>query len=167
MLNALQRAAITHLTVAEFSPESTRLSDAKWCALVGVSESTLKRWKRDAEFRETLLRRIEQLQSCADPFSLIAREFALEQMVERYEKERGIEKRQYLKLILDNTVHVANDVERIDYDALTDDELLALAHDREIPVPVADTLPDSEPVEEVSEGPSERTLARKAALGEL
>lgn len=125
MLNALQKAAVKHLAMKEFTPPESQMSDVKWCELMSVANNTLTRWKKDLEFSRALEAEIDEIGKRADPFASAAREFALEQMVVQYEKAKGGEKRHWLKLIMENTEHVKVTEEATDYSALSDDELEA------------------------------------------
>ena len=129
MLNAIQKAAIRHLTAKHFSPPETRMSDKEWCAVVGIVPKTIQRWKLDAEFASTLEASIKEMEESTDPFASCARSYALEQMIVEYgnKKNTGSEKRKWLKLIIENTEHVADQGEVVRYDDLSDEDLANLA----------------------------------------
>ena len=135
MLNAMQKAAIRHLVAYEFSPAETRLSHSKWCEVAGITDRTLQRWQKDAEFKESLQAAIDEANESKDPFASVARQWGIEQLMALYSKAKtATEKRHILGQILKETEHVAVYTEPVDYSAMTDADLAALCLNRKVSV---------------------------------
>ena len=133
MLNAVQKAAVRHCTAHHFSPPESRMSDTEWCEIMGITTRALQKWKKIPEFAAALKASIDEIEASQDPFATCARAFALEQMVKQYNKSKeGSDKRQYLKLIMDNTAHVAQQGDSVNYDDLTDSDLISLCLERDV-----------------------------------
>ena len=136
MLNAIQRAAIRHLVAYEFSPSESRLKHTEWCELMGVTTRTLERWRKDEEFDKSYKKALEDAQESQDPFALYARQYALEQLLSMLQDKKmsPTEKRRTIKDIMAATEHVADAGEAVDYNDLTDDDLEAIALNRNVSV---------------------------------
>ena len=132
MLNPLQKAAIKHLVAYEFSPPDTRLDHKDFCELVGVSDRTLRFWQKQPEFSAAFQAALAEAEETSDPFALIARQWALEQLMAIYKKAKtSTEKRQILKEVMDKTKHVDTG-EVVDYSDYSEEDLLLMCLNRKV-----------------------------------
>ena len=136
MLNQLQRAAIRHLVAHEFSPPDTRLQHKQWCDVMGISVRTLERWRSLDEFKRAHEKARKDAEETCDPFALYARQFALEQLVSLLSDKKltAAEKRATIKDIMAQTAHVADASDAVDYSEMSDEDLEAVALNRDVSV---------------------------------
>ena len=144
MLNPIQRPAIRHLVSYEFSPPDTRLEHKDFCEQIGITDRTLRNWQHNAEFAAARDKAIEEAEESSDPFALVARQWALEQLMALYKKAKTTtEKRQILKEVLEKTKHVEDAGSIVDYSEMSEADLIAMCINRKVS-PVAMTQAELE-----------------------
>lgn len=129
MLTAAQRAYISHLVSVDYDTNQKlkpAMSNREFAKTIGVHYNSLVNWQKLPEFQEQLKRAKEEFSTGKDYFSLVMRQRAHEELVMQYEKASGSEKRQYLRMILDETKHVEDYIELPKYQDKTDKELAEL-----------------------------------------
>lgn len=126
MLNPIQKAAVRHLVAYESSPPESRLKHQEWCEQMGVTIRTLQRWQLDDEFQAALSAQRDAMEETSDPYALVARTVALEQLMALMsEKKLTVsERRQVIKDIMEFTKHVDSSGEPVSYEDMTDEDLV-------------------------------------------
>ncbi len=133
MLNGTQRAAIRHIIAYESSPSGTRLTHGDWCTQVGVSVRAFERWRLNPEFAAALDAQRSAMDDSSDPYALIARTVALEQLMAMMSKKITVsERRAVIKDVMEYTKHVDTQGDPVDYSDLTDDDLVAAILNRDL-----------------------------------
>lgn len=134
MLTAIQKAAIRHLIAYDQSPPESRLSHDEWSEQMGISKRTLERWKLTDEFKSAWEQQRREMEETSDPYALVARTIALEQLMHLMNK-KGLtvtEKRMVIKDVMDSTKHVDSTGDVVDYSEMTDEDLVAAILSREL-----------------------------------
>lgn len=116
---SLQKAFIRHKIAEAIDDDTSKsttgdgrratrtMSDKKFAELMGCHVNTLGKWKDRPDIRAAISTGIEEAQSSKDFFRLVMRQHALESLWMEYERAEEGEKRQYLRMILDQTKDVA------------------------------------------------------------
>lgn len=134
MLNAIQKAAVRHCVAYELSPPDSRLDHQDWCTQVGINRKTLSRWREDPEFESAVEAQRTALEESSDPYALIARTVALEQLMSMLgsQKLTVTERRMVVKDIMEMTKHVDDTGVPVDYSDMTDEDLLNAILNRDL-----------------------------------
>lgn len=132
-LTAEQRALVMHMVGEQVSGKgSDSMTRAQLAAVLGRHDNTLANWQKMPEVQEAVKRGIRDMENSRDYFKLVMRRRALEEMWSNYSKAtESSEKRQYLKMVLEETKDADTDETAVDLTSKTDEELcdLMLAHD--------------------------------------
>ena len=132
-LTSEQRALVMHLVGEAVSGKGyDGMTRAQLAAALGRHDNTLSNWQKLPEVQEAVKRGILDVETSRDYFKTVMRRNALEAMWHNYEKAtESSEKRQYLKMVLEETKDADSDETAVDYTQKSDEELvdLILAHD--------------------------------------
>lgn len=145
-LSAFDKALVRHLISLELdnsdktttadgrkhnSPKS--LTDVELADLLNVHVNTVRNHKRLPAVQAAVKKGLEDAESSKDYFTLCLRHRALENMWVEYEKAKGNDRRQYLRMILDETKGVdESDSQPVSYEDMTDEDLIATCLSRDV-----------------------------------
>lgn len=125
-LTAVQRD-YARLLLAEEATGSGGMTKTQFAESIDVHRNTLLYWEKSPEFKEHLDRQRKMLTDKGESYiKVILRQKALLEMWEQYGKSKGAEKRQYLKMVLDETKDAIQDDVPVDYTSMSDEELESL-----------------------------------------
>jgi hypothetical protein len=110
------------------------MTDQSLAELLGIHVQTMKQRKQRPEIKAAVAAQLEEIRENKDLFKACMRHRALEELYRNYEKASGAEKRQYLKMILDQTEDVDEGPDTVDYSELSDEDLVNKALQRGVSV---------------------------------
>jgi hypothetical protein len=128
MLTAEQKAYVRHLVAKRMSDKSGTdyggLTDKAFAELIGRAPSTLRAWAALPEVAQAVEQSVIEVETSSDYMKTVSRHRALEEMWVLYEKAKGAEKRQLLRMILKETETAETADAPVDFSDLSDDALL-------------------------------------------
>jgi hypothetical protein len=141
MLTSEQKSYVLHLVAEQVSGKPGKdgarrtydgLSKQGFADLIGRHINTLMNWDKMPEIQDAVKRGFEEVENSRDYFKVVMARHALEEMWVQYGKAQGAEKRQYLKMIRDETKDAIVDDSSADYSHKTDDELIDIYMNRDV-----------------------------------
>ena len=133
MLTSEQRALVMHIVGEQIAGKNyDGMTRVQLAHLMGRHDNTLANWSKLPEVIEAVKRGVAEVETSRDYFKVIMRRNALEAMWANYQSAKeSSEKRQYLKMILEETKDAETDDGAVDFSSKSDEELadLILQHD--------------------------------------
>lgn len=136
-MNSAQKAFVRHLVACEMAKaqgQDKPMSDREFIQVLGYHYNTAGNWKKLPEVQAAFKRALKEIETSRDYFMLCMKQKAREEMWANYEKSKGNDKRQYLKMIMDETAEVPDYEDTVDYEDMTDEDLANLCMKRDVSV---------------------------------